>query len=271
MLDVNPPPLPTPHTSCGREVDGGRYTPRHLRPRLSSADPSRPVFQRNFTTVPQEMWSENTGTFPQPGRSPPRHPTSCHHSIMVPRPLPLAPSDPGSTATAGCPLHPAHGPAPRPARPPAHPHRAAPLGAWAAPIDRRAEGSRRLPRVAGRVGAGRGAAVAARGGPAPRPWHALPSWVAATFERASWQGTPRALGRDGMGVSRRVACHRPAPPMRTRTPRAPASRLNSRAPAVRAQDGRTCSARWTCTRRTPRSSARPTARAAPRAHLHVAA
>ena len=57
MLDVHPLPLPTPHTSCGREVDGGRYTPLHLRPRLTSADPrSRPgVFQRNFTIMTSRL------------------------------------------------------------------------------------------------------------------------------------------------------------------------------------------------------------------------
>ena len=42
MLDVHPLPLPTPHTSCGREIDGGRYTPLHLRPGLRSG---------NLTTV----------------------------------------------------------------------------------------------------------------------------------------------------------------------------------------------------------------------------
>ena len=57
MLDVHPP---TPHTSCGREVDGGRYTSLHLRPRLRSADPrSRSgVFQRDFTI--SAFWSLTT-------------------------------------------------------------------------------------------------------------------------------------------------------------------------------------------------------------------
>ena len=125
--------------------------------------------------------------------TPPTHPSppAVRLHMHAPRPLPLAPSDPGSTATAACPLHAAHGPAPRPARPPAHPHRAALLGARAAPTDRRAEGSRRLPRVAGGVAICAPCAASARdatatlpGSRSDLPVKARP--VSAARTRSSW-------------------------------------------------------------------------------------